>query len=97
MSPSGEVVNVDGFWTEIITTSDAARLVQLTSIIQMNASLVGPVGIEPTTCGLKGSVSFRFAGYFPDKNFRDSSGNSQADKPNPIVDIADLFDLHKLV
>ena len=69
----------------------------MTERVLSEPSLAGSVGIEPTTCGLKGSVSFRFAGYFPDKNFRDSSGNSQADKPNPIVDIADLFDLHKLV
>jgi hypothetical protein len=28
----------------------------------MKSNLVGPVGIEPTTCGLKGSVSFDFSG-----------------------------------
>ena len=60
MSPSGEVVNVDGFWTEIITTSDAARLVQLTSIIQMNASLVGPVGGEPQLLRVRFSSCLKF-------------------------------------
>jgi hypothetical protein len=39
-----------------------------------NANFVGPVGIEPTTCGLKGSVSLRFgipvSSSKPQANFR---------------------------
>ena len=41
-------------------------------------SLVGPVGIEPTTCGLKGSVSVDFYMHYSIGNFRDFSGNTQA-------------------
>ncbi len=42
------------------------------------ASLVGPVGIEPTTCGLKGSVSLKFGqavlSSIPQGNFRQHAG-----------------------
>jgi hypothetical protein len=46
---------------------------------------VGPVGIEPTTCGLKGSILLIFDRQFSVQYFRKTSGKTQAEKPSAIL------------